>query len=114
MLIVAPTGRLAATFRAKFPHLDVDTIHGAFHVWKPLQETMELMWPYDMIIVEEVGQLSQKIFERLMQLWEFAERLPTLVFVGDFWQLPGIAGLSPVAQRPCSEAQPAYHAAVQV
>ena len=28
VLIVAPTGRLAATYRTKYPHLDVDTIHG--------------------------------------------------------------------------------------
>ena len=32
VLIVAPTGRLAATYRAKYPHLEVDTIHGAFMV----------------------------------------------------------------------------------
>jgi hypothetical protein len=90
ILIVAPTGRLAATYRAKFPHLDVDTIHGAFKVYKPMRETMELMMPYDLVVVEEVGQLSRPIFDRLIQLWTEAERLPTLVFVGDFWQLPGV------------------------
>ena len=90
VLVVAPTGRLAATFRAQFPHLDVDTIHGAFMVYKPLQETLELMLPYDLVIVEEVGQLSRDTFERIMHLWEAAAEIPTLVFVGDFWQLPGV------------------------
>jgi energy-coupling factor transporter ATP-binding protein EcfA2 len=90
VLVVAPTGRLAATLREKFPYLDVDTVHGAFLVWKPVQETLELMLPYDLVIVEEVGQLSRWIFERIMQLWNAAGELPTLVFVGDFWQLPGV------------------------
>ena len=90
ILIAAPTGKLAARFRQKYPHLAVDTIHGAFSLWKPLRETLELMLPYDLIIIEEVGQLSREIFERLIQLWLHAERLPTLVFIGDFWQLPGV------------------------
>ena len=90
ILVTAPTGRLAATLRSKYPHLDVDTVHGAFLIFKPVQQTLELMFPYDLIIVEEVGQLSRNIFERLIQIWEAAEQLPTLVFVGDFWQLPGV------------------------
>jgi len=90
ILIVAPTGKLAARFRQKYPHLDVDTVHGAFHVWKPIHQTMELMMGYDLVIAEEVGQLSRDIFERLMQLWLHGERLTTLVFVGDFWQLEGV------------------------
>ena len=48
------------------------------------------MLPYDLIIIEEVGQLSQALFERIMQLWEAADQLPTIVLVGDFWQLPGV------------------------
>ena len=62
VLIVAPTGRLAATYRAKYPHLDVDTIHAAFMLFKPEQQTLELMYPYDLVIVEELGQLPRWIF----------------------------------------------------
>ena len=40
--------------------------------------------------LEEVGQLSRAIFERIMHLWQGAEEIPTLVFVGDFYQLPGV------------------------
>ena len=63
---------------------EVDTVHGAFLVYKPVHQTLEVMLPYDLIIVEEVGQLSKNIFERIMQQWEAADRIPTLVFVGDF------------------------------
>ena len=90
VLLTAPTGRLAATMQEKFPELEVDTVHGAFLVYKPVLETLELMWPYDLVIVEEVGQLSKANFERIMEQWIAAERLPTLVFVGDFFQLPGV------------------------
>ena len=90
VLLTAPTGRLAATMREKFPELEVDTVHGAFLVFKPVQQTLEVMWPYDLVIVEEVGQLSKGIFERIMEQWMAADRLPTLVFVGDFFQLPGV------------------------
>ena len=90
VLLTAPTGRLAATLREKFPDLEVDTVHGAFLVHKPAQETLEVLWPYDLIVVEEVGQLSRAIFERIVEQWQAAERLPTLVFVGDFYQLPGV------------------------
>ena len=89
VLLAAPTGRLAATMREKFPDLEVDTVHGAFLVYKPVHETLEIMLPYDLIVVEEVGQLSQRSFERIVEQWQAAERLPTLVFVGDFYQLPG-------------------------
>ena len=90
VLLTAPTGRLAATMREKFPDLEVDTVHGAFLVFKPVQQTLEVMWPYDLVIVEEVGQLSKSIFERIMEQWLAADELPTLVFVGDFFQLPGV------------------------
>ena len=90
VLLVAPTGRLAASLREKFPDHDVDTIHGAFQVWKNFEETIELMWPYDLVVVEEVGQLSRALFERLIKLWLATERMTSLVFVGDFWQLPGV------------------------
>ena len=84
------TGRLAATLREKYPDLDVDTVQGGLLTYKALQETMEVMIPYDLVVVEEVGQLSQLTFERIMNLWEAAEKVPTVTFVGDFWQLPGV------------------------
>jgi ATP-dependent exoDNAse (exonuclease V) alpha subunit len=90
VLLAAPTGRLAATLREKFPDLEVDTVHGAFLVYKPVHETLEVQCPYDLIVVEEVGQLTKPIFERIMEQWQAAAEIPTLVFVGDFFQLPGV------------------------
>ena len=90
ILIVAPTGRLAARYRAKYPGLDVDTIHGAFLLYKPEQQTLELMIPYDLVVVEEIGQLAAWVFDRLIRLWQAANQLPTLVFLGHFYQLPGV------------------------
>lgn len=45
---------------------------------------------FDFVVIDEVGQLSQETFERLMRLWDNAERRPALVFVGDFHQLRGM------------------------
>jgi len=81
---------LAARYRAKYPGLDVDTIHGAFLLYKPEQKTLELMIPYDLVVVEEIGQLAAWVFDRLIRLWQAANQLPTLVFLGDFYQLPGV------------------------
>ena len=53
VLVAAPTGRLAATLREKFPGLGVDTVHGAFLVYKPAHETAEVLLPYDLVVVEE-------------------------------------------------------------
>jgi ATP-dependent exoDNAse (exonuclease V) alpha subunit len=81
---------LASAYRAKFPDLDVDTIHGAFLLFKPEQETLELMMELDLIVIDEIGQLSQRTFERLLRLWHAAEKRPALIFVGDFCQLRGV------------------------
>ena len=61
VLIVAPTGRLAATYRAKYPHLDVDTVHGAFMVYKALQETLD--FGFDVVDVDADPALEAKYGE---------------------------------------------------
>ena len=81
---------LASSYRVKFPDLDVDTLHGMFRLRKPEHETWDLMIDFDLIVIDEVGQLSRDIFERVLRLWDHAERRPALVFVGDFHQLRGM------------------------
>ena len=49
---------------------------------------------YDLIVVEEVGQISCTHFERIWRLWEAVDRRPVLLFVGDFMQLPAIDNTS--------------------
>ena len=85
--IACPTGMLAARYRRRFPDLDVDTIHGMFSLYKAELQTLEMMLPYDLIVIDEVGQVPLWIFERLLRLWDAAGKRPALVFVGDFAQL---------------------------
>ena len=51
-----------------------------------------MMQPYDLMVIDEVGQLPTWIFDRLLRLWDAADRRPALVFVGDFCQLTGLDG----------------------
>ena len=88
--IACPTGVLASAYREKFPGLDVDTLHGMFLLHLPQEETWDCMASFDLVVIDEVGQLSRATFERLLWLWDNADRRPALVFVGDFHQLRGI------------------------
>ena len=88
--IACPTGVLASSYRELFPALDVDTLHGMFLLHLTAQQACETMSPFDLIVIDEVGQLSQDTFERLLWLWDNADRRPALVFVGDFHQLRGM------------------------
>ena len=45
---------------------------------------------YDYVFVEEVRQLTQDIFDRVVSFWDAAATEPVLVFVGTFHKLRGI------------------------
>ena len=90
MLYALPTAQQASRVRSRHPEADVDTCAGAFFLYKDSVEVMDCLTQYDMIAVDEISQLSQKDFERIIQMWEAADRVPVLVFAGDFWQLPGV------------------------
>lgn len=91
VLYALPTAQQASRVRAKHPEADVDTCSGAFFLYKDAVEVMDLLTQYDMVAVDEVSQLTQADFERIVQMWEAADKMPALVFAGDFWQLPGVA-----------------------
>jgi len=84
-----PTGLLATSYKDKFAHIDVDTLHGLFSLHRADAETRDKMLHLDLIVVDEIGQISQSTFERLMDMWDSAERRPALIFIGDFAQLSG-------------------------
>ena len=88
--IATPTGMLASSYKVKFPELDVDTAHGMFGLHMPEFRTLEMMVPFDLVVLEEIGQLSQAQFERIMKLWDAAGRRPCLLACGDFAQLRGV------------------------
>ena len=48
------------------------------------------MSSFDLVVIDEVGQLSKETFDRLLRLWDNADRRPALVFVGDFHPLRGM------------------------
>ena len=86
--IALPTGQLASEMRAVHPEIDVDTSHGAFLLHRPLQEAMAILTQYDLVVVDEVSMLTAGHFEHILALWKYADQLPCLVLLGDFWQLP--------------------------
>ena len=89
VLYALPTAQQASRVRAKHPEADVDTCSGAFFLYRDAIEVMDCLTQYDMIAVDEISQLSKADFERILQMWEAADKIPALVFAGDFWQLPG-------------------------
>lgn len=91
VLYALPTAQQASRVRSKHPEADVDTCSGAFFLYRDAVEVMDMLTQYDMVAVDEVSQLSQKDFERIIQMWEAADKVPALVFAGDFWQLPGFS-----------------------
>ena len=93
-----PTGQLASEVRSRHPDVEVDTCHGGLLLFKPLREVMPLMLQYDVVIIDEISQLNSGHFDHIIQLWEAAGKIPFLMFLGDFWQLPAILadGTEPV------------------
>lgn len=90
VLYALPTAQQASRVRTKHPEADVDTCSGAFFLYKNAIEVMDCLQQYDLVAVDEISQLAQEDFERIIQMWEAADKVPALVFAGDFWQLPGV------------------------
>ena len=90
VVIACPTRMLVASLREKMPGVDIDSVHSTFQLHKDEQVTLDAMVFFDLIVIEEVSQLSCAVFERLTRLWDAAGKRPTLVFVGDFAQLRGV------------------------
>ena len=91
MLYALPTAQLAARVRSRHPTADVDTCAAAFWLWKErADEHLDALAQYGLVVADEVSQLDAGQFERILQMWEAADKIPALVFAGDFWQLPGV------------------------
>ena len=76
--------------RAEMPQADADMWSVAFFLYKDAVKVMDCLTQYGMITVDEVSQLSEKGFRAHHP--NAADKIPALVFAGDFWQLPGIDG----------------------
>ena len=96
VLFTFPTGQMQSRLRAELQkeglQVDVDTCHGAFALHKKEHDALPVVDSYTLIIVDDFPQLSKNNFERIIRLWDNTGRLPVLLFLGDFHQLPGIEG----------------------
>ena len=88
ILFVLPTGQLSSEMRAQHPGLDVDTFHGGLWFHKDISEALGIMTQYDLVILDEVSMLTASQFEKVVQMWQAADKLPAILLLGDFWQLP--------------------------
>ena len=43
------------------------------------------MTPYDLVVIDELFQLDQVQFERILLLWRVADKVPALIFLSDKW-----------------------------
>ncbi|CAJ1458565.1 unnamed protein product, partial [Effrenium voratum] len=94
VLCALPTAQFAARSRAKLPER------------LPEQETVHALHGIDLIVVDKVQQLGAADFERILRLWQHAERLPALILLGDKYQLPGVAPVATVEVHRMAAAMP--------
>ena len=53
-------------------NLAIDTCHGAFGLHLAEAEALPTMALYDLVIVDEISQLSQAHFDRIVRMWHAA------------------------------------------
>ena len=95
VLIATPAARLGNVYRSVLQNATVAAVHQAFAV--PVASTSPESWPingalqrFDLIVVDEASLLTQGIFEHIIRSWLDVSRIPMLLFVGDFQQLPPV------------------------
>jgi hypothetical protein len=47
------------------------------------------------VVTDEISQVEGKAFERMMRLWDVADRVPAFVVLGDKWQMAGFGDRRP-------------------
>jgi len=93
VLICALAAKLVAEYREDVAGIDVSTIHRAFQI--PVTGRATARWQmnkalgqYDVIIIDEVSQLSLSVLHHVLSSWERLAKWPVLLLVADFRQLP--------------------------
>ena len=90
VLYALPTGQLACRMRQRHPTIEVDTCAGAFLFHRPVAEAIAVLMDYDVVVIDEVLQLSAAEFGRLDEMFLAANKQLLLLMMGDDWQLPSI------------------------
>ncbi|CAE7285846.1 Usp17le [Symbiodinium sp. KB8] len=99
VLIAGPIGLLIAMYKLRLPSTDnltMETIHSAFKVTREADQAYippGRLRRYDVIILDEVSQIDEEVWEQLkIALRELAPG-PLVIFVGDFQQLQPLRGM---------------------
>ena len=87
-----PRDRCSHELQAEGLDVDLDTCHGAVCLHKAEQDVLPMLDDYALIIVDEFPQLPRPDFEPIIRIWENLGKTALLIFLGDFNQLPSIAG----------------------
>ena len=84
--------------KSEIPYVTTDTIYSAFGFDADIADAAANLMQYALVLVDEVCSLHEEVFNRIMDVWTLASRLPTLVFMGDWWQLQPFDGNN----EPCA------------
>ena len=90
VLYALPTGQLACRMRQRHLTIAVDTCAGAFLFHRPVAEAIAVLMDYDVVVIDEVLQLSAEEFGRLDEMFLAANKQLLLLMMGDDWQLPSV------------------------
>ena len=73
--------------RHNIPFVTADTSDGAFELDNDVADAAGNLMQHGLVLVDEVCTLQKDVFDRNMDVWTLASRLPTLVFMGNWHQL---------------------------
>ena len=77
----------AVDMREHIPFVTADTIKSAFALDSDHADAAANLMQYALVLVNEVCALQKHIFDRIMDVWTLASRLPAVVLMGDWHQL---------------------------
>jgi hypothetical protein len=98
VLYATPTGKLAVSL-PKFQNLVATTLNRAFGIGVGTNRSTwgnDQVGNFELWIIDEISMVSKDVYEHIMQQWLMAGRVPLLLFVGDFHQLPPIIKSGPI------------------
>lgn len=90
VLIAAPTGLLAAVFKASFPdEVQCETVHSSFHYPVAPDQSPTINWQlsnFDVIIIDEISMIPDVIFEHILKTFSVLLFRPVIFLSGDAGQ----------------------------
>ena len=101
VLMALPTAQLASRMRERFGNrVEIDTCAAAFGFMD--EESgggVPMLSMYALIVVDEISQLEGWQSDKILWLWQHAERMPAVTMIGDKWQMAGFGDERPWQTR---------------